>query len=346
MIKPHLAMLLLFGALPSYAIAQNEREKPLEIILPTENRALFSGGGSAFYQYIIRDYEGTRTTPWEGGQYGFVRNPLKVDSRTIYTRFHEGIDIRPIQRDADGEPLDAVRAIDNGQVVYITGSRARSGYGRYVVVEHIWEGCPYYSLYAHLKRIEVRAGDLVSRGDQLGVLGYTGSGIDKQRAHLHFEINLLLNTNFEFWHERHFPKDKNEHGIFNGINLAGFDVAEFYLRRQTDPWLTPSRYLASKKAFFTVRAPASRDGIQLLKRYPWMVKSGGSVGGSWDISFDASGLPLCAHPSTEKVESPVVVWAEASKIQYRYLTRSILEGVGEEARLGGPGMRLLELILQ
>ena len=60
----------------------------LRIALPTDNDAIFHGGGAAFYQYIIRDYKGVITKPWQGGQYGFVRNPVETPAGLIYTRFH------------------------------------------------------------------------------------------------------------------------------------------------------------------------------------------------------------------------------------------------------------------
>ncbi len=48
----------------SAAIGQNQI---LDLVLPTDNDALFSGGGAAFYQYIERNYKGVKSTPWEGG---------------------------------------------------------------------------------------------------------------------------------------------------------------------------------------------------------------------------------------------------------------------------------------
>jgi hypothetical protein len=65
-----------------------------KIILPTDNHALFSGDSAGFYQYVRRDFEGQISNAWEGGQYGFVRNPQRIGTAIIYTRFHEGIDIR------------------------------------------------------------------------------------------------------------------------------------------------------------------------------------------------------------------------------------------------------------
>ena len=73
--------------------AQNQA---VDLVLPTDNDALFSGDGAAFYQYIERNYKGVKSTPWEGGQYGFVRDPTDTAGGVVYTRFHEGIDIRPI----------------------------------------------------------------------------------------------------------------------------------------------------------------------------------------------------------------------------------------------------------
>src|SRR5258708_1900508 len=110
----HFAVILLAG-LP--ALAQGQAE-PLNLALPTENEAIYRGDGPEFYQYIERDFQGVKSTPWEGGQYGFVRDPVETPGGLVYTRFHEGIDIRPLQRDERGEPLDPVRAIAAGIVVH------------------------------------------------------------------------------------------------------------------------------------------------------------------------------------------------------------------------------------
>ena len=127
-----------------------------KIILPTENHALLAGDYAAFYQYVKRDFDGQVSDAWEGGQYGFVRNPRRIGTAVLYTRFHEGIDIRPLQRDTTGEPLDVVHAVAAGKVVYTNTVPSYSNYGRYIVIEHQLDGCPYYSLYAHLSAIRVK----------------------------------------------------------------------------------------------------------------------------------------------------------------------------------------------
>src|SRR6266513_5886807 len=79
--------------------AQIANSQPLDLVLPTDNDALFSGDGPAFYQYVERNYKGAKSTPWEGGQYGFVRDPTDTAGGIVYTRSHEGVDIRPLHRD-------------------------------------------------------------------------------------------------------------------------------------------------------------------------------------------------------------------------------------------------------
>ena len=160
-----------------------------------------------------RDFEGEKTTPWEGGQFGFVRDPRRIGKSIAYARFHEGLDIKPLQRDGAGNPLDEVRSIGDGIVAYSAAASNLSNYGRYVVVRHDWGQGSFYSLYAHLRESRVVAGQKVKAGTPLGLLGYTGSGIDQRRAHVHVELNLFLSNRFEAWHAQNFATP-NHHGVF------------------------------------------------------------------------------------------------------------------------------------
>ncbi|HEY4758745.1 MAG TPA: M23 family metallopeptidase, partial [Chthoniobacterales bacterium] len=239
---------LISSALSTLLCAQTAK---IEISLPTDNDALFRGGGAEFYQYIERDFQGEKSKPWEGGRYGFVRNPVPTAQGLIYTRFHEGIDIRCLQRDARGEPLDNVRAIADGKVVHNNQVPGYSNYGRYVVIEHDWNGSPYYSLYGHLSEIAVNVGQRVNRGERIARMGYTGEGLNQARAHVHLELNLMFNRNFESWHDRNFH-DPNHNGIYNGLNLAGLDIARFFLEHEKRPDLSVPQFLAEEETFYKV----------------------------------------------------------------------------------------------
>ena len=74
----------------------------------------------------------------------------------------------------------AVRAAENGSVVYV--GDGVSGFGNLVLVRH---ANGFVSAYAHLKDITVSKGATVSRGDQIGTVGMTGS---VNRPQLHFEL--------------------------------------------------------------------------------------------------------------------------------------------------------------
>lgn len=314
------------------------------LVLPTENDALFRGGGADFYQRIVRDFQGVITRPWQGGQYGFVRNPRATSRGLIYTRFHEGIDIRPVRRDSSGEPLDEVRAIAAGIVVHVNLVPRFSNYGKYVVVEHRWDGASYYSLYGHLASVAVQAGNRVERDGPLGVMGYTGAGLDQSRAHLHLELNLLLSRRFESWHDHFIKTDPNRHGIYNGINLTGIDIARFYLAQRRQPGLTLPQFLANEETFYRVRLPAS-SSFDLPKRYPWLLR--GEAGGnapSWEVSFNRAGVPLKLEAAESTTSAPVLSYVKNRSGAYADSTRGVLAGSGENGRLSESGLRLMRLL--
>ena len=331
---------LLFFAMTIFARAA---EAPLNLALPTDNKALLSGRNDEFYQVIERNLHGVISYPWQGGQYGFVRDPVETSIGTVYTRFHEGMDIRPMRRDARGEPLDEVRAMADGKVVYTSARAGASNYGRYVVVEHRWGGCPYYSLYAHLSRIAVEAGQSVKQGEKLAIMGHTGSGINRERAHVHVELNLFLNDHFESWHEAVFPRETNHHGIYNGLNLAGLDLPRLILALRKDSSLTIPAFLAKEEVFYKVILPNSPN-FQLPRRYPWMVEgSPNEKPVSWEVSFTRSGLPLRIAPSSRVVAGAEVSYVKSSPVNLRDLTRH-LAGRGSNAHLTDSGKAYMRLL--
>src|SRR5438045_6373979 len=284
-------------------MAQTERAV-LDRVLPTDNDALFSGGGPAFYQYIERDFKGVKSTPWEGGQYGFVRDPIETSAGIVYTRFHEGIDIKPLRRDARNEPLDDGRAIADGKVVHTNLVPGYSNYGKYIVIEHRWAGSNSDSLDGHLSSIAVQPGDSVQRGQRMAFMGSTGVGLNQARAHLHLELNLMFSHRFEAWHDAFFKNDPNHNGIYNGINLAGLDIARLYLALHKNPSLTIPDFLNGEETFYKVTLPKSSH-FELPKLYPWMLAgSSRSEKSSWEVSFARSGLPLKIETSDQHVPQP------------------------------------------
>ena len=87
--------------------------------------------------------------------------------------FHKAVDI-------GAYPGAPIKAADSGYVVVAGWSTV--GYGNYVVIDH---GNGFQTLYAHLIRYYVAAGDSIAKGTIIGQMGNTGNSTG---PHLHFEI--------------------------------------------------------------------------------------------------------------------------------------------------------------
>jgi murein DD-endopeptidase MepM/ murein hydrolase activator NlpD len=182
--------------------------------LPTANQALFEKGGEERY------FVGTVGKPWQSGTFGCVRSGG--------WQMHEGLDVRCLQHDRHGEPTDPVLATADGTVAYISTRPSLSNYGNYLVLRHQIEGLEIYSLYAHLREVrsDLKIGQTVRAGQPVAIMGRTSNtreSISKDRAHVHFELNLFVNDRFASWYKKTFPDQRNDHGDWNGQNLLGID---------------------------------------------------------------------------------------------------------------------------
>ncbi|MGA1337155.1 MAG: M23 family metallopeptidase [Opitutales bacterium] len=208
-------------------------------------------------------------------------------------RFHEGVDIRPGRRDAAGEPLDLVRAAMDGQVAYVN-PHVNGPYGRYVVLTHPGAELPVYSLYAHLASVEptVRLGAFVRRGLTLGRMGRSSAGvtpITPDRAHLHFEVGLLLSTGFNAWYaaQPDNRKSPNRHGLFNGQNLIGMDPLPLLSQRSVDVLALLRRQPTALTV--VLRAAKTPD---FVARYPALARGERAKAAGWYVEFSWQGMPL------------------------------------------------------
>lgn len=75
---------------------------------------------------------------------------------------------------------------------------SRSGYGRYIVIDH---GRRESSLYAHLSKVRVQVGQRVKRGQRIGNVGSSGNSTG---SHLHFEERVGSTVVHPFFDGRRF----------------------------------------------------------------------------------------------------------------------------------------------
>jgi hypothetical protein len=263
----------------------------------------------------------------------------------ICRTLHEGIDIQPLHRDPAGIPLDDVLAAAAGRVVHVSKEAGASNYGRYIVVEHRVEGSPFYTLYAHLASTAVEPGQEVRQGEILGRLGFTGAGIDRPRAHLHFEFTVMLSENFEAWAASHFGANPNRHGLFNGMNLSGTDPAVILVAAAKNPGFRLTEYLSSLEPVFKITFPNSPN-LTLLRSSPWLVPAGEIANPpAWTISFTGTGFPVRAAASESPVNGPELAWVKDSSSAYTYVTRGLISGSPGHPRLTEAGRQFAELLI-
>jgi murein DD-endopeptidase MepM/ murein hydrolase activator NlpD len=121
---------------------------------------------------VIIPFNGRFIRPTSGrisSGYGMRRHPILGR-----TRMHSGIDFAA----PSGTP---VRSAASGVVVSVG---RRGGYGNTIIVDH---GGGVSTLYGHLSRMSVSAGQRVSQGQVIGSVGSTGLSTG---PHLHWEVRV------------------------------------------------------------------------------------------------------------------------------------------------------------
>ncbi len=326
-----------------FSLAAAAPPQDLSYSLPTENEALYRGDNEGYYMYCDRLFEGQKSQPWEAGTYGMVRNPFRIHTgKVLYSRMHEGIDVKPMRRTADGVPLDPVHPIAPGVVAYVSEKPGLSNYGRYVVVAHEVPEGTIYSLYAHLASVSCKAGQRVERGSKLGVLGYSGVGLNKVRAHCHLELCLMVNSAYE-----KFAPSTNKHGNFNGLNLIGVNAADLLLASKGGRAVSLAGYLSRLPEHYRVRVP--RVGtMDLLRRHRFLYKG---VPGrfpapvSLDIAFTAEGVPIAIYPADEPVTIPRIISCKPMPTLQQNVTVNRVKNSSRDAALTASGLRYVNQYL-
>ena len=162
--------------------AWNELRDPDEALVPGRRLLIFDGVRperppmrNPDAQPSERPAEAKVEPPAEWLKYGdghFVW-PVEGAISQGYGRSHRAIDIAVPW----GTP---VLAADSG--VVIKSGYSSAGYGGRVIIDH---NIDYVTLYAHLSQAFVREGDVVRKGQVIGLIGSTGNSTG---PHLHFEL--------------------------------------------------------------------------------------------------------------------------------------------------------------
>jgi len=307
--------------------------------LPTENRYLFENQPKKFYQPTI-------SRRLISGMFGFTRTSAPEPAR-IFERFHKGIDIKPLRRDARGEPLDPVRACADGVVVRVNDNEKISDYGKQVIVKHDWGGLDIFTVYAHLGSVSAQVGQLVKAGDVLGILGWTGPGLVQSRAHLHLEVVFQINPKFDEWVKAAKPGrlwEPNRHGEWHGLNLMGIDPVPLLTAAHQGKAKTWQEALAVQPGGFVVNVPAPAQRVAWTD---WVQVQENCTGAqSWQIEMSPWGLPLKVSASAIPVAGPELVANPGRPNEGKYYCRGLVEPDGKGGmRLSKFGRQYIEMMM-
>jgi len=177
---------------PEAVATQVEPEAPAEMESgPCKKESCVRDGSFLLERPIGPDGRNTIVTAMRFGEY----QPATKDAQTgVYFLNSEGTAVLAA---ADGE---VIVAGDDRQMPY---GPVKGMYGSLVILEHSLPGFsePLYTLYGHLSQVSVAVGDGVTAGQEIGLVGSTGSATGST---LLFEVRLGENNptqvrNPELW---------------------------------------------------------------------------------------------------------------------------------------------------
>jgi murein DD-endopeptidase MepM/ murein hydrolase activator NlpD len=328
----HLSLLILMTCLAARA----------EVFrLPTANRAIFEAGNEDKF------FVGTVGKPWTSGTFGCVR--------TEGWQLHEGLDIRCLQRDKRGEPTDPVSATADGVVSYINRRTGLSNYGNYLILKHRIDGVEIYSLYAHLRevRTDLKAGMEVKAGETIAIMGRTSNTpqpISKERAHVHFELNFLVNDRFAEWYRKNHPGERNDHGDWNGQNLVGIDP-QAVLRADHGQGKSFAFSSFIRQQTELCRVLVRNTNFPWLRRYPQFLKTNTLAQAqgvaAYEIALNFNGVPyeLIPRAASEIKAKAAVQLLSVNEAEYsRNPCRRLVARRGSRWELTPHGQSLISLL--
>lgn len=146
------------------------------------NSAQASGAAQAVSAGAVQAAAAKKAPSWVSPVKGYKLSARFAQAGNMWSAKHSGQDFAV-------KSGTAVVAAHGGTVVKAGGNGAGDGpaYGNAVVVKH---GNGTFSQYAHLSKVDVKAGQIVKTGQRVAFSGNTGNS---SGPHLHFEIRTTAN---------------------------------------------------------------------------------------------------------------------------------------------------------
>lgn len=150
--------------------------------------AIFGGVGAGVIASMCDNTEYADVTGTNEDAIQFMCNmsdPLGGKSQVTSLFGWRNYDLSHMHKGNDLVGQSAILAVGSGKVIH---AGLYSSYGNAVIIDH---GGGIKTLYAHMSSLKVSKGQTVKTGDQVGVMGGTGSnGAVQYAVHLHFELRV------------------------------------------------------------------------------------------------------------------------------------------------------------
>jgi hypothetical protein len=193
----------------------------------------------------------------------------------------------------------------------------------------------------------------VKAGEAIAIMGRTsnpGQGSSKDRAHLHFEIDLIVNERFPEWYRKTFVGQRNDHGGWNGQNLIGLD-----------PWklLVAQNRLGAKFSlveFIRTQTELCRvlvldTNIAWVRRYPMFLKPNPAAQNEgvagYEVALNFNGVPFELIPraaSEIKTKSKMLLLSVNAEERQKHPCRKLVVEKRGRWELTSNGQRLIDLL--
>ena len=159
-------------------LRRKNNQQMFDLRLKTEEKILWSG---PFIHYGK-----------EEADFADVRNYI-YHGKKVDQQVHLGFDLSDVQN-------APVNAANDGRVAWASDLGI---YGNCVVLDH---GYALQSIYGHMRQIDVKVGDLVKKGQKMGIAGQTGLA---GGVHVHFSMQIDgVQTNPREWWDEHWIHDR------------------------------------------------------------------------------------------------------------------------------------------
>jgi len=193
----------------------------------------------------------------------------------------------PVVAAYDGTVVSSFLNLPGGTCT-VEGQTYPAGYGNVVVIKHDQGTTTYYTLYGHLSSRSVSAGDHVTQGQQIGVMGSTGCSTGQ---HVHFEIGTAVSGGLvthasSLWNATD-PADGTQigQGAPTGGTYPGLGGGQ-----PPSPQIAPTPAAGVPGQAIHLDGNGSSAGSGSITSYQWSFGDGASSsGGAVDHIYDTAG---------------------------------------------------------